>query len=45
MDNTRWLHGRRGFSGERVMLRALGTHRTDMAVSSEFFSTWALPTE
>ncbi|RNL85559.1 hypothetical protein EFW17_08795 [Halostreptopolyspora alba] len=45
LDNTRWLHGRRGFVGERVMLRALGTCRADTPVSLGFFSSWAVPTD
>ena len=36
LDNTRWLHGRRSFTGPRVMLRALGEPRTPLPLERGF---------
>src|SRR5690606_7963401 len=45
LDNTRWLHGRRPFTGERALLRVLGEARTHLPLSRGFSPSWALPTE
>ncbi|PDP89086.1 hypothetical protein CQJ94_04940 [Glycomyces fuscus] len=36
LDNTRWLHGRRSFTGPRVMLRALGEPRSRLPLERGF---------
>ncbi|CAM3939710.1 TauD/TfdA family dioxygenase [Nocardiopsis rhodophaea] len=41
VDNTRWLHGRRGYAGQRVMLRALG--EPVVPLSRGFYASWAIP--
>lgn len=36
LDNTRWLHGRRSFTGPRVMLRALSERHTHLPLERGF---------
>src|SRR6266496_1174435 len=36
LDNYRWLHGRRAFSGQRVMYRVNGNPRSDLGLTPGF---------
>ncbi|MDA2807627.1 TauD/TfdA family dioxygenase [Nocardiopsis suaedae] len=42
LDNTRWLHGRQPFHGNRVMWRVLGAPITPLARG--FYASWAYST-
>ncbi|MDX3351381.1 TauD/TfdA family dioxygenase [Streptomyces sp. ME02-6979A] len=43
IDNSRWLHARTGFSGDRVCLRALGDPRTPIPPGFPSQSHWPSP--
>ncbi len=42
LDNSRWLHGRRRFTGERVMIRILGDPLPETAIYPGF-TPWTTP--